>query len=81
MPPGAEAALCRKEGGELVGQEGDKVGVPLDVSSLFETLCLLSPNTEERYYPALLQVASTILATGGPEQQRSLPIPGDNSPK
>lgn len=31
----------------MVGREGDKVGVSLEVSSLFEVLCLLSPNTEE----------------------------------
>lgn len=46
MPLGAEAALCRREGGELVGREGDKVGVPLEVSGLFKTLCCLSSNTE-----------------------------------
>lgn len=36
-----------REGGEEVGWEGDKVGVTLDISSLFKTLCLLSPSTEE----------------------------------
>lgn len=44
---GAEAALCRRERWKVVGREGDKVGVSLEVSSLFEVLCLLSPNTEE----------------------------------
>lgn len=70
----------QEEGGEPA-RRGDKVGVPLGRQQPYPDAFPFVSQHIRRYYPVLLEVAFATLVTGGSEQQGSLSIPGDNSPK